>query len=169
MRAWTFLIGMLTGGSLLRTIDYLIAWRRERREQAAAKIAHEKDRPRFRVDIRKAKGRHASVDSLIVKILSLGSLPLTIDKGEVFIEASHYPERVESKKLDSREISSVQPIELEFSLPLKLVDPPGVREPPLVKLVCKFSYSNCKSPEHYEATYDHKQGDFLPATKISHN
>jgi len=44
--------------------------------------------------------------------MSPGSLPLTINHGEVFIEASHYPEREQAHKLDGREIGPFSPIKI---------------------------------------------------------
>jgi len=137
----TFLLGALSGGFGLKLIDYTIAWIKERREQRSHKTAHEKDRPRFRIDVVIVPTSHALVPAAIVKILSLGSLPLTINKGEVFIEASHYTERVESYKIGKREISPIHPIEFTFSLPQKLVNPSGIG-PPFIKLVCQFSYGD---------------------------
>src|SRR5882724_6598903 len=95
-------------------IGHLISWVKERKEQKAAKTAHEKDRPRFRVDITKVPTAHAAVPAFVMKILSLGRLPVTINDGEVFVTAEHYPERVDAKKLGGREIGPSAPIKLEF-------------------------------------------------------
>jgi hypothetical protein len=160
MPAWpSFLTGLITGGLVFKLIDYLIAWQKERREQKGSKTSHEKDRPRFRIDITKVPTDHALVPAAVVKILSLGSLPLTINRGEVLIEASHYPEGVQSYQLRNEEISSIHPIEFQFSLPSKLTHPVGIGEP-TVKMVCKFSYG--KAGERYEEQrfYNHRRGWF---------
>jgi hypothetical protein len=107
---------------LLAIVGSLIEWVKERRAQKTAKTAHEKDRPRFRIDVTKTKSDHA-IPAFVVKILSLGSLPLTINDGEVSIKTEHYPEGVQTEKLDGREISSVCPIEISFPLPSKFTDP----------------------------------------------
>lgn len=159
MISWQFLVGLVTGGLGLRVIDYLILLSRERREQKNSKITQEKDRPRFRIDTSKVPTSHAGVPALVVKILSLGSLPLTINDGNVFIEAQHYPERVEPQKLNNREISPVHPIECRFSLPQKLINPMGIGEPH-VKLVCEFSYGKDNGRYKEEKTYNHRSGEF---------
>lgn len=148
--------GLIVGGGGLKVIELLIKWREEKREQRRDKTAHEKDRPRFRVDIAKGKTSHALVPALVVKILSLGGLPLAIDDGEIFIEASHYPDRVQPQQLSGREISPFAPIELEFSLPPKLVNPGGIGKP-VIKLKCRFSYTENKERHtfSYEKTYAH--------------
>jgi len=156
--SWKFIIGLVTGGLGLKLIDYSIAWVKERREQKNSKTAHEKDRPRFRIDISKVPTAHAGVPAAHVKILSLGSLPLTINDGEIFIEAEHYPERVKSYQLKGREINSVSPIEFDFPLPPKLTDPSGIREP-VIKLVCEFSYGNNEQHKE-ERIYNHRFGWF---------
>jgi hypothetical protein len=156
--AW-FASGLASGGMLLRLIDYLIAWRKEKREQRSAKTAHERDRPRFRIDVSIVPTLHTAVPAAIVKILSLGSLPLTINDGEIFIEASHYPERVQPQKLDGREITPVCPIEFKLPLPLKLINPSGIREP-VVKIVCNFSYGKDNQRYHNEKTYNRKTREF---------
>jgi hypothetical protein len=160
MNSWeAFIAGNVTGGMGLKLIDYLIAWARERREQKSSKTAHEKDRPRFRVDTSKVPTAHAGVPAVRMKILSLGSLPITINEGEVFIEAEHYPERVQSHQLKRREISPACPIEIEFPLPPKITDPSGIREPQ-IKLVCEFSYDGVEEPYKEERKYNHRSGRF---------
>jgi len=155
----SFLVGFVSGGLGIRLIDYLIAWRKERREQKAAKTAYEKDRPRFRIDTAKGPGNHPSAPDLIVTILSLGSLPLTINEGEVFIEAEHYPEHVKTHKLDGREISSAHPIEVRFPLPGKLIDPQGIGKP-VIKLVCQFSYGKDGEQYNEERVYNYRTAEF---------
>ena len=148
----------ITGGMFLKIIELLMAWAKERREQRSRKSAHEKDRPRFRVDVAIVPTDHASVPAAIVEILSLGSLPLTINNGEVFIEASHYPERVQSYNLAGREIGALQPIKLKFPLPQKLVNPQGVGES-IIKLICHFFYA--KNGEYRnEKTYNRNTQNF---------
>jgi hypothetical protein len=155
------LTNFLLGGSLLAIIGYLIAWKKERREQQAAKTAHEKDRPRFDVNVTILKTSY--IPDAIVKILSLGSLPLTINYGEVFIEASHCPERVQTEKLSGREIGPVIPIEFKFPLPNKLMRPSGIREPK-IELICQFSYG---ADDTYKKkwVYNHQHGHF---EEVSH-
>jgi len=153
---------MLTGSGVTlapRLIDYLIAWKKERREQKSSKTADEKDRPRFSIDIAKGKTDHPHVPAAVVKILSLGSLPLTINDGEVFITSKHYPEYVKPHKLDRREISPVHPIEVSFPLPGKLTHPIGVGEPE-VKMVCKFSYGEDNERYEEERKYNPRTGWF---------
>jgi hypothetical protein len=160
MNSWeTLLTGIAIGGLGLSLINYLIAWAKERREQKNSKTAHEKDRPRFRIDISKMPTGHAAVPAAVVKILSLGSLPLTINDGEVFVEAEHYPERVKSYQLKDREINSICPIEVDFPLPPKLTNPSGIREP-RIKLVCQFSYGPDNQKYKEERTYNHRSGWF---------
>jgi hypothetical protein len=153
-----FLSGLVSGGLLLRIIDYLVAWKKERREQRSAQLAHEKDRPRFRIDISKVPTSHSNVPAARVEILSLGSLPLTINEGEVFIETDQRPEHVESRQLNGREISALSPIVFEFPLPEKLVNPHGVGKP-VVKVVCDFSYGT-DDRYHDEKTYNHQTREF---------
>jgi hypothetical protein len=156
-----FISGLITGGVLYKIIDYGIAWVKERREQKSAKTSHEKDRPRFRVDITKTEGPHPGIPAFVVKILSLGSLPLTINNGEVFIKAEHYPEHVQTEKLNGRVISPHSPIEFKFPLPLKITDPLSGGKP-AVQMVCQFSYG--KDAGRYEErwVYDHRTANFNP-------
>lgn len=160
-----FVAGLIGGGLLLRLIDYFIAWKREKREQHSLAVREQKDRPRFRIDTTIVPTTHATVPAAIVKILSLGSLPLTINQGEVFIEASHYPERVEPQDISGREIGPITPVEAKFSLPQKLINPSGIGEP-VIKLVCKFSHSGSREPEHHEAIYNRRQRRFDNAQRI---
>lgn len=44
-------IGAIGGGSLVKVAELGIAWAKEKREQGSGKTSHEKDRPRFRVDV----------------------------------------------------------------------------------------------------------------------
>jgi hypothetical protein len=152
------LVGILGGGLLFRLIDYLIAWVRERREQKASKTAHEKNRPRFRVDVTIVPTNHAAVTAAVVKILSLGSLPLTINQGKVFICSSDYPEAVETKKLDGCEIGPLCPIETRFPLPPKFINPIGDRKPE-IKIVGDFSCGE-NQQYRYEKTFNRKTGHF---------
>jgi hypothetical protein len=154
----SFLAGFVSGGLGLRLIDYCIAFARERREQKDRKLSHEKDKPRFRIDVAIVPTAHSSVPAAVVKILSLGSLPITINQGEVFIEATHYPEHVQSTKLDGREIGPIYPIEVKFPLPDKLMNPSGVGEP-VVKIVCEFSYDKGQ-PYKETKTYNRRNRTF---------
>lgn len=157
---WLNTLPVFLGGALFgKIIDLLIAWAKERREQKSRQTAHAKDRPRFRIDTAKSQGSHPSAPDLVVTILSLGGLPLTIDEGEVFIEAEHYPERVKTHKLDGREISSMHPIEVRFPLPGKLIDPQGIGEPH-VKLVCHFSYGEDNQKYYEDWMYNRHNGEF---------
>jgi hypothetical protein len=151
-------LGAIGGGFLIKLLELLIAWAKEKREQHSSATSHEKDRPRFRVDVAITPSPHAAVKTAVVKILSLGSLPITINHGEVFIEASHYPERVEPKKLDGREIGPVSPIEFNFSLPEKLINPWSGGKP-TVKLICKFSHG--KNDEIYS-----DQKNYNPSNRV---
>ncbi|HTU33561.1 MAG TPA: hypothetical protein VMF66_07135 [Candidatus Acidoferrum sp.] len=164
-----FLSGFVSGGFALRIVDYLIAWIKERREQRREKreerseqreqrseeTTHEKDKPRFRVDVSIVKGTHTNVPTARVKILSLGSLPITINDGEVFIESNQRPEHVQPQQLKKSEITALAPIVFDFSLPEKLVNPQGVGKP-VVKVVCDFSYGKDRSRYHEEKTYNHQ-------------
>jgi hypothetical protein len=148
-----FLSGFASGGFALRIVDYVIAWIKERREQRREKreerneqreqrseeATHEKDKPRFRIDVTVVKGTHAHIPAARVEILSLGCLPLTINDGEVFIESDQHPEQVQTEQLKGRKISSNAPIVFEFPLPEKLVNPQGVGKP-VVQVVSNFSY-----------------------------
>jgi len=156
-----FIIGLITGGTLLKIVEFLIAWRKERREHKSAKTAHTKDRPRFRIDITKVPTSHAAVPAFIVKILSLGSLPLTINNGEIFIKAEHYPERVQTEKFNHREISPIAPIEFKFPLPPKITDPQSGGKPK-VEMVCQFSYGEDGDRYKEEWIYDHRTAQFIP-------
>lgn len=136
---WIYGSGVLSGGLVLRLLDYLIAWSREKREQKAANTAREKDRPRFRVDTTVREGSHPLRPTIIVKILSLGGLPVTVNDGHVAIEASQHPNCANPHQLKGKVISPVAPIEIEF--PFKqIILQPGRPEESTVKLVCKFSY-----------------------------
>lgn len=143
-----FLSGFVGGGALLRVIDYLIAWRNERREQHREQTAHEKDMPRFRVEIAVVKGTHAHIPTARVEILSLGSLPITINDGEVFIESNQRPEHVQTEQLKGRKIAPNAPIVVEFPLPEKLVNPQGVGKP-VVQVVSDFSYDEDGKCQRY--------------------
>jgi hypothetical protein len=145
------------GGIFLKSIELLIAWIKERREQKSAKTTHEKDRPRFRVDI--TMGPNITGSYVIAKILSLGSLPLTIKNGEIFIDTSERPERVESYKFDGREIGPFSPIEFNFSFPQKLVSPQSGGKP-TVKLICQFSYGDNDDEYRQEKIYNRNIRDF---------
>ena len=155
----SIIIGLVAGGSLVKIAELGIAWAKEKREQRSGKTTHEKDRPRFRVDVSIFPKNHATVQTALVKILSLGSLPLTINHGEIFIEASHYPERVEPKKLDGREIGPLSPVEVQFTLPLKLINPWSGGKP-TVKLISKFSYGEDDEEYSDEKTYNRDSREF---------
>jgi hypothetical protein len=152
----------MSGGFTLKFFDYVIAWVKERREQKSRKTAHEKDRPRFRIDITKVPTNHAAIPAFIVKILSLGSLPLTINKGEVFIKAEHYPENVQTEKLDGCEIGPLCPIELKFPLPPKITNPLSGGKPK-VEMICQFSYGEAE-PYKQHWIYNHSSGKFEPVS-----
>jgi hypothetical protein len=155
----SIVVALVTGGALVKIAEFGIAWAKEKREQRSGKTVHEKDRPRFRIDVAIVPASHGYILAAVVKILSLGGLPLTINHGEAFIEASHYPERIEPKKLDNREISSIAPIELKFTLPLKLINPMSGGKP-LVKLVCQFSYGEDNTKYRQEWIYNRSNGEF---------
>lgn len=159
MISWSYIGAIVAGGVGFRLINLLIAWIKERREQKSKKTAHEKDRPRFRIDTTKVPSTHAAIPTFHVKILSLGSLPLTIHNGTVTIEADHYPENIKSYQIKGREISSSCPIEFEFSLPSKFINPRGVREPH-IKAIYKFSYGDNRDTHEEEKTYNHRSGEF---------
>ena len=93
----SFLAGFVSGGLGLRLIDYCIAFARERREQKDRKLSHEKDKPRFRIELAIVPTAHSSVPAAVVKILSLGSLPITINQG-----------RYLSKRLTTQSMYSLQ-------------------------------------------------------------
>jgi hypothetical protein len=154
---FSLLAAFVAGGFVFKLIDYLILWAKERREQRSQETAHEKDRPRFRVDVTTIS--HSSASKAIVEILSLGSLPLTIKHGEIFIEASHYPEREQVHRLDSREIGPFSPIKVELWLPLKLINPLSGQKP-VVKMKCKFSYGENDEEYSNEKTYNRSNGKF---------
>jgi hypothetical protein len=149
---WIFPV-VVGGGLVLTLIDYLIAWGNERREQRrelreqrseererrSEETAHEKERPRFRVDVTVVEGTHTDVPAARVEIRSLGGLPLTIDDGKVFIHSKQHPEHVETEQLKGRKIGPNAPIEVKFPLPEKLVNPHGVGKPD-VQVVSDFSY-----------------------------
>jgi hypothetical protein len=155
----TIIVAMLAGGSLDRLLSWGIMWIKEKREQRSAKTSHEKDRPRFRIDVTKTKTDHADVPAFVVEILSLGSLPLTINYGEAFVTAEHYPERVQTEKFDNREIGPVHPIKVKFALPPKVTNPLGGGKP-LVKLVCHFSYGENNQEYAQEWKYNQMSGKF---------
>ena len=137
---WYWLIVSAAGGGLVfKLIDYLIAWARERREQKAAKTAHEKDRPRFRVDVAVTKPGHPLRPTVVVRILSLGGLPVTVNQGHVIIESSQYPDCIQPHELHGLVISQIAPIEIEFPFTIDILHSlRGVEF--TVKVVCKFSY-----------------------------
>jgi hypothetical protein len=153
-----FLLGLVSGGLGIKIIDYLIAWKKERREQQAAKTEHEKDRPRFRVDVTKTETSHAAVPAFIVEIFSLGGLPLTIDDGKVFITSDDQPERVQTEKLGGRVISPSAPIKLKFPLAHKYTNPLSGRKP-AIEMVCQFSYG-ADEPYKKKWVYNHRIAQF---------
>jgi hypothetical protein len=153
-----YLLGFVSGGVGIKIIDYLIAWAKERREQKAAKITHEKDRPRFRVDVTKTETSHAAVPAFVVEIFSLGSLPVTIDDGEVFITSDDHPERVQTEKLSGRVISPSAPIKIKFPVPQKYTSPLSGRKPAM-EMVCKFSYG-ADEPYKKKWIYNHRAAQF---------
>ena len=61
------------------------------------KLSHEKDKPRFRIELAIVPTAHSSVPAAVVKILSLGSLPITINQG-----------RYLSKRLTTQSMYSLQ-------------------------------------------------------------
>src|SRR5713101_7970107 len=60
-RTGWFVAAIVGSGMLLKIIDYLLAWAKEKREQRSAKTAYEKDRPRFRIDITIVPTAHSAV------------------------------------------------------------------------------------------------------------
>lgn len=109
----------------------------------------EKDRPRFRVDPSKGETAHSNIPAVVVKILSLGSLPLTIHEGQVFVQTGRYPAGIQHQKLSDTQISTSYPIEVEIPLPEKYVNSPGIREKS-IQVVVDFSYG--KNKERYRET-----------------
>ncbi len=83
MNWYSFLSGLLMGGLVFKLVDYLILWAKEKREQRTLNIAKEKDRPRFQVNITIDETGHSELPTVVVKILSLGCLPLTTNQGYV--------------------------------------------------------------------------------------
>jgi hypothetical protein len=154
----TFGSGLLTGGLGLKLIDYAILWNREKREQHSHKTSKEKDKPRFDFHVSIVPTQNLAVPEAVVKILSLGGLPLTINDGKVSIYEVHCPERVESQKLHNCEIGPTVPIERKFSLPNKLMNPSGIGEP-IVKIVCEFSHSK-DGTYRKEKTYNRATRNF---------
>jgi hypothetical protein len=139
MDSQAFVYGTITGGGLLQLVKLFIDWRKEKREQQSQKTSKEKDRPRFRVDVKVVRGTNYNVPIAEVSIRNLGGVPLKISEGEIWLEASHYTSRLESKSLTGREISNLHPIPIEFSLPIKITSPTG-EHPPTVKIICQFSF-----------------------------
>jgi hypothetical protein len=159
MNLWkTFIAGLVTGGLGLRLIDYLIAWARERREQKNSKTAHEKDRPRFRVDPSVDESGHPNRPTVVVKILSLGGLPLTINDGYIAVETPKYPESISPYQLRGKEISPIAPIIAELPTKLFILQSSGLGEAP-VKLICKFSYGKNETYER-EWIYNKQSRNF---------
>jgi len=153
-----FLLGLVSGGLAIKIIDYLMAWAKERREQKAAKTAHEKDRPRFRVDVTKTETPNPAVPAFIVEIFSLGSLPVTIDDGEVFITSDDQPERVQTEKLSGRVISPSAPIKIKFPLAHRYANPLSGGKPK-IEMVCQFSYG-ADEPYKKKWVYNHRIAQF---------
>lgn len=135
----SFFYGLLTGGSLLKIVELLIAWRREQREQRTAKTSREKDRPRFRVDTSIPEPGHPQAPTIIVKIFSLGGLPLTINDGYIEIETIKYPGAIKPYPLAGKDISIFAPIEAIFKIRQGILNNewPGESS---INLICKFSY-----------------------------
>lgn len=155
---YAFLSGIFTGGLLFKLVDTLILWAREKREQRNLEVSKQKDRPRFRVDVAitsanvlRPSGAPDLLPSVIIKILSLGSLPLTINQGYVAIKSNQYPEEVKPHNLDGKEISSLAPIVIEIHVHMSVLHPKGIDKTP-VKLICKFSYGDGETYED-EKTY----------------
>ena len=150
---WLF-SGIIGGGSLLKLIDYLIAYQNERREQRrehraerneerasrSEEMAHEKDRPRFEIKVTKGETSHTNVPAVSTKIISLGSLPLTINKGKISIQTRKCPKGVQDKDLSSRDIGPSAPIIEEIRLPEKFVNSEGTAKERFITVVVDFSY-----------------------------
>jgi hypothetical protein len=66
-------------------------------EAVGWKKAKEKDKPCFRVDVSKGQTALSNVPAVVVKIQSLGSSPVTIHDGQVFIKTGLHPEGVQSQ------------------------------------------------------------------------
>ena len=136
--------GVLAGRVLLKVIDYLIAWVHERREQRREMTTHEKDRPRPRVDVSILETSHPHRKTIVVKILSLGALPITINYGDATIYSSQYQEPIINRQFSRKEITPAHPIEVELPIKLNILHPSGIGDVE-VKLVCKFSYGENES------------------------
>lgn len=151
--------GAVGGGLLLKFFELLVIWARERREQRSHKTSREKDRPRFRIDATEVEGIHPNRPIMRVEILSLGSLPLTINDGYVKIEPIEYPGAIQPEPLAQREIGPNAPIVIEREIALKFLQPMSIRERYTVKLICKFSYGGDK-PYENEKRYNRETHKF---------
>lgn len=127
------------GGLIFKLFDTLILWAKEKREQHGLQIAKEKDRPRFRVDVSIDKTGHPELPTIVVKILSLGGLPITINQGYVTINPAQYPSAIQTRELSGKEIGPDAPIEEKFPIKMGILRPIS-GEKTEIKLVCEFSY-----------------------------
>lgn len=150
---------LLLGGGGLRVIDLLIAWVRERREQKRDASAHEKDRPRFRIDVTVLENPSPMRKTIRVKVISLGSLPVTVNYGDVTVYSSQYPEPVISQQFSRKEVTPAYPIEIEFSMKHGVLHPSGVGDFE-VKLICKFSYGEDGQSQAEEQFYNRQTRQF---------
>lgn len=143
----SFLYGLLLGGGGIKLIELAIVWARERREQKGSKVSHEKNRPRFRVDVTVDETTHSMRPTLLIKILSLGGLPLTINDGYVEVQSPDESDTQKPQTLAGKEISPSAPIDIQIPIRFRTLHPQERRETP-VKLVTKFSHGDNETYEN---------------------
>jgi hypothetical protein len=117
-------------------------------EAVGIKKAQEKDRPCFRVDVSKGQTALFNVPGVVVKIHSLGSLPLEMYDGQVFIKTGLHPEGVQHQTFPpDTHISALHPIERMIPLPGKYVNSQESSRAKSIQVVVDFYYG--KKKEHY--------------------
>jgi hypothetical protein len=162
MENWLYILG-IGGvlGLLLKLIDYVIKLleRREKAIREAERRSHEPERPRIRVDVAIAETSHPTRKTILVKILSLGSLPVTVNYGDVTVTSSQYPEPVIHEQFSRKEITTLHPIEIELPTKHGILHPDGVGTPE-IKLVCKFSYGEDQQSYTEEQYYNQRTRKF---------
>jgi hypothetical protein len=123
-------------------------------EAVGIQKAQEKDRPCFRVDVSKGQTALFNVPGVVVKIHSLGSLPLDIYDGQVFIKTGLHPEGVQHQTFSNTPISELRPIEWVLLLPEKYVNVPGGGRAKSIWVVVEFSYGKRKERYYSETPCD---------------
>jgi hypothetical protein len=148
MRLETY-IAFFGGAAAMRLVELAIAWIKEKREQRAHKILMDQAATAIDSDVVTDMETVAQGKTALVKIVSLGSLPVTIKDGNIRVESSQYEKPVESVSLAGRKISNSAPITKSIFVKNGILYPQGISAPD-IKLIVELA---CKSGESYSQTY----------------